>query len=184
MMKSGSYLINASRGSVVDIPALAAMLKAGHLHGAAIDVYPSEPCQNGEGFESELLGLENVILTPHIGGSTEEAQKNIGEEVSLSLQKFFKYGDTSLAVNFPKIRTPKLKKGAVRVTNIHQNKPGVLGEVNSILSSMGLNIVYQSLSTYKDIGYLILDFKGDEKTALELLKVLETKAFSLRSRLL
>jgi len=183
-MKKGSYLINASRGSVVDIPALAAALKEEHLHGAAVDVYPSEPAKNGQGFESELLGLENVILTPHIGGSTEEAQKNIGEEVSLSLQRFFKYGDTMGAVNFPRIRTPKSKEGAVRITHIHQNKPGVLGEVNSVLSDMGINIVYQSLGTQSEIGYLVLDFMGTQEVAAKLIEVLKTKDFTLKARIL
>jgi D-3-phosphoglycerate dehydrogenase len=183
-MKKGSYLINASRGSVVDISALASALKEEHLHGAAIDVYPSEPAKNGQGFQSELLGLENVILTPHIGGSTEEAQKNIGEEVSLSLYRFFKFGDTSSAVNFPRIRTPKPKKGAVRITHIHKNQPGVLGDVNSILSDMGINIIYQSLGTQSEIGYLILDFMGSTAVADELLKVLRTKDFTLKARIL
>jgi len=183
-MKKGSYLINASRGSVVDIPALAAALKEEHLHGAAIDVYPAEPAKNGEGFESELLGLENVILTPHIGGSTEEAQKNIGEEVSLSLYRFFKFGDTSGAVNFPRIRTPKAREGAVRITHIHKNQPGVLGEVNSILSDMGINIIYQSLGTQSEIGYLILDFMGTPAVADDLIKVLKTKDFTLKARIL
>lgn len=183
-MKVGSYLINASRGSVVDIPALVVALKEKHLHGAAIDVYPTEPAQNGLGFESELLGLENVILTPHIGGSTEEAQKNIGEEVSLSLQRFFKFGDTSGAVNFPRIRTPKARAGAVRITHIHQNRPGVLGEVNSILSKMGINIIYQSLGTQSEIGYLILDFMGSPEIAAKLIAVLKEKDFTLKARIL
>lgn len=183
-MKKGSYLINASRGTVVDIEALSVALKEKHIAGAAIDVYPEEPRKNGEGFESELLGLDNVILTPHIGGSTEEAQKNIGEEVSLSLQKYFSLGDTMLSVNFPKIRTPKIEEGTTRLAHIHENKPGVLGSVNSLISDLGVNITYQSLSTMDEIGYLILDFKADKDIGERLLKALKEQESTVKVRLL
>lgn len=182
-MKKGSYLINASRGTVVDIRDLSTALKSGHIAGAAIDVYPSEPRKNGEGFESDLLGLENVILTPHIGGSTEEAQKAIGEEVSLSLQKYFTLGDTMSSVNFPRIRTPKIEDGTTRLAHIHENKPGVLGDVNSLLSDLGVNITYQSLSTLDEVGYLILDFKSDKDIADRLLKDLKEKSSTIKVRM-
>lgn len=183
-MKKGSYLINASRGTVVDIEALSASLKEEYLAGAAIDVYPAEPRKNGEGFSSELLGLSNVILTPHIGGSTEEAQKSIGEEVSLSLQKYFSLGDTTSAVNFPKIRTPKIAEGTTRLAHIHENKPGVLGKVNSLISDHGVNITYQSLSTLDEIGYLIVDFTTDKEIAEKLLSDLKIKESTIKVRLI
>ncbi len=183
-MKRGSYVINASRGTVVDIKALADSLKEKHTAGAAIDVYPLEPRKNGEGFTSELMGLENVILTPHIGGSTEEAQKAIGEEVSLSLQKYFSLGDTMSSVNFPRIRTPKIEDGTTRMAHIHENKPGVLGAVNSLLSDLGVNITYQSLSTLDEVGYLILDFKSDKKIANDLIGDLEKRESTIKVRLL
>ncbi len=183
-MKKGSYLINASRGTVVDIKALSKSLKEKHLAGAGIDVYSKEPRKNSDGFESDLLGLENVILTPHIGGSTEEAQKAIGKEVSLSFQKYFALGDTMSAVNFPKIRTPGIQKEAVRLTHIHKNQPGVLGEVNSLIYDLGINIIYQSLATKAKIGYLILDFKADKTTGFKLLDQLRKKESTIKVKLL
>ncbi len=166
-MKSSACLINASRGSVVNIKALAEAIKNKKIAGAAIDVFPTEPRKNGPNFESELLGLENVILTPHIGGSTEEAQKNIGSEVSLSLYKYFALGDTAGAVNFPKVIAPPIN-GDYRLVHIHKNEPGVLAEVNSLISELGININYQSLSTKESIGYLLMDFEMDEAKSTEL----------------
>lgn len=183
-MKKSAYLINASRGTVVDIEALSVALKEGHVAGAAIDVYPKEPRKNGEGFESDLLGLENVILTPHIGGSTEEAQKSIGQEVSLSLQKYFSLGDTMSAVNFPRIRTSKIEEGTTRLAHIHENKPGVLGRVNSLISDLGVNITYQSLATLDEIGYLILDFRADKEIGVKLIDALTKKESTVKVRLL
>ena len=159
-MKKGSYLLNASRGTVVVIDALASALKSGHLGGAAIDVYPSEPDSNGDGFESPLRGLTNVILTPHIGGSTEEAQEAIGKEVAAALLKFVNQGATTGAVNFPLVELPITPK-THRVLNIHRNVPGVLRDINSIVSDLHANIRAQLLSTDPDIGYLIMDLDQD-----------------------
>lgn len=155
-MRKGACLINASRGSVVVIPALAAALKSGHLAGAAIDVYPHEPASTKEKFVTELQGLGNVILTPHIGGSTEEAQEAIGHEVADSLVRFLEQGSTLGSVNFPQIDAG-VTRGAHRILNVHRNVPGVLGKVNSIVSELGANIEGQQLMTDANIGYLVMD---------------------------
>jgi D-3-phosphoglycerate dehydrogenase len=155
-MKKGAYLLNASRGTVVDIPALADALKRGHLTGAAVDVFPVEPEANGAGFESELRGLANVILTPHIGGSTMEAQAAIGKEVASTLVKFIHTGATTGAVNFPQAELPEMR-GTNRIINVHRNVPGVMRDINSIVSSFDVNILGQVLATDPDIGYLIMD---------------------------
>jgi D-3-phosphoglycerate dehydrogenase len=155
-MKKGSYLINASRGTVVVIEALADALKSKHLAGCAVDVFPVEPASNKEKFNSPLQGLANVILTPHIGGSTEEAQKAIGVEVSESFRRFLKIGSSSGAVNFPNVDLP-VKQGTSRILNVHRNEPGVLGEINGIISKAGANIEAQFLSTDEKIGYLVMD---------------------------
>ena len=136
LMKKGSYLINASRGTVVDIPALAAELKSGHLAGAAIDVYPEEPEGNSQSFATDLQGLHNVILTPHIGGATEEAQANIGTEVPASLIRFVNTGSTYGAFNFPSVDVPPSRESH-RILNVHKNVPGVLREINRIVSDLG-----------------------------------------------
>ena len=159
-MKPGACLLNASRGTVVEIEPLAAAIKSGHVGGAAVDVYPDEPEGNSEGFASPLRNLENVILTPHIGGSTEEAQEAIGREVSASLIKYINTGATTGAVNFPQIEMP-LAKGAHRILNVHKNVPGVLRDINKIVSDWGANIRAQVLSTDADIGYLIMDLDQD-----------------------
>ena len=155
-MKPQSYLLNASRGTVVVIPALAAALKSGHLAGAAVDVYPEEPEANGQGFESELRGLPNVLLTPHIGGSTAEAQASIGREVATSLTKYIKSGATTGAVNFPVIEVP-LEKGRGRVLNVHRNVPGVMRDVSRIVAARDANIHAQVLATDSHVGYLVMD---------------------------
>jgi D-3-phosphoglycerate dehydrogenase len=155
-MKAGSYLINASRGTVVVIEALVAAIKSKHIAGCAVDVFPVEPSSNKEKFTSPLQGLTNVILTPHIGGSTEEAQKNIGSEVAESFRRFLKIGSSSGAVNFPNVDLP-VKQGTSRILNVHRNEPGVLGEINGIISKAGANIEGQSLSTDDKIGYLVMD---------------------------
>lgn len=155
-MKRGSYLLNLSRGTVVDIPALVVALQTGHLAGAAIDVFPEEPNSNEEPFVSELIGTKNVILTPHIGGSTFEAQRNIGIEVAQTLTRFTETGSTTGAVNFPQVELP-IVQGSHRVLNIHRNVPGVLSQINSIVAEMGVNIEAQYLSTQGDVGYLIMD---------------------------
>ncbi len=157
-MKKGSYLINASRGTVVDIPALAKAIKSAHIAGAAVDVFPEEPESNDQKFKSELQGVPNVILTPHIGGSTEEAQEAIGQEVSYSLIRFIRQGTTTGAVNFPQVEVPPLVEG-VRLVNVHKNVPGVLGEINGLVSEKGANIKAQYLSTDAHIGYLVMDLE-------------------------
>jgi D-3-phosphoglycerate dehydrogenase len=156
-MKKGSYLLNASRGTVVVIAALADALRSGHLAGAAVDVYPEEPEANSfDAFISPLQALPNVILTPHIGGSTSEAQAAIGREVAASIVKFVNTGATTSAVNFPAVDAPELR-GAHRILNVHRNVPGVLRDINKIVSDMNANIQSQVLSTDPNIGYLIMD---------------------------
>jgi D-3-phosphoglycerate dehydrogenase / 2-oxoglutarate reductase len=159
-MKKGSRLLNLSRGNVVDIPALAEALRSGHLSGAAVDVFPSEPQSNKERFESPLQGLGNVILTPHVGGSTEEAQAAIGKEVAFALLKFLNSGSTLSAVNFPKVEPPPLR-GRHRILNIHRNVPGVLSSINTIISELHANVESQILETNADVGYLVMDLDRD-----------------------
>lgn len=159
-MKKGSYLLNASRGTVVVIPELAAALASGHLGGAAVDVYPEEPESNTDSFLTALQGLSNVILTPHIGGSTEEAQEAIGREVATALGKFAAVGATTGAVNFPQIELPPVK-GTHRILNVHRNVPGVLRDVNTIVGNLNANIDSQFLATEGAIGYLIMDLEQD-----------------------
>ena len=157
-MKRGSYLINASRGTVADLASLAAAIGSGHIAGAAVDVYPDEPEGASDAFASPLRNLPNVILTPHIGGSTEEAQEMIGREVASSLIKLVDCGTTTASVNFPNIELP-MTKGLHRVLNVHRNVPGVLGDVNRIVSQHGGNIRGQTLSTDAGIGYLVMDLE-------------------------
>lgn len=159
-MRRGAYLLNASRGTVVDIPALADALRSGHLAGAAIDVFPKEPETNQEPFTSELQGIPNVILTPHVGGSTSEAQASIGREVATSLMKYLEQGATTGAVNFPAVELAP-SRGTRRVLNVHRNVPGVMKEINRIVSDTGANIHAQILSTDPSIGYLIMDIERD-----------------------
>lgn len=155
-LRKGSYLINASRGKVVDIDALVESLKNGHLAGAAVDVFPVEPKSNKDPFTSPLQNIPNVILTPHIGGSTEEAQKNIGIEVASKLIRYINNGSTSFAVNFPNVELPTLREN-YRILNVHKNQPGFLRDINSIVSELGGNILTQYLSTSSEIGYLIME---------------------------
>ncbi len=159
-MKQGAYLLNASRGTVVDIPALAAALKSGHVAGAAIDVYPEEPETNSDGFETPLRGVPNVVMTPHIGGSTAEAQEAIGREVGAALVKFVNVGVTTGAVNFPHVDLP-MTPGKHRILNVHRNVPGVLRDINKTVSDLGANIAAQVLATDPDIGYLVMDLDQD-----------------------
>lgn len=180
LMKKGSYLINASRGTVVDLQALAEVIESGHIAGAAIDVFPLEPASNKEKFNSPLQGLPNVILTPHIGGSTEEAQMAIGEEVAESFRRFLKNGSTSGAVNFPNVDLPT-KKETSRIMNVHQNKPGVLGEINTIVSQTGANIEGQYLSTDEEIGYLVIDVNSSA-AAKEIATKIKALSTSIKTR--
>lgn len=159
-MRKGAYLLNASRGTVVVISALAQAIKSGHLAGAAVDVYPEEPETNSDGFRTELQGLPNVLLTPHVGGSTEEAQEAIGREVAHTLIRFATTGATRGAVNFPQVELAP-SRGAHRILNVHRNVPGVLRDVNRIVSDLNANIDSQVLSTDADIGYLIMDLQHD-----------------------
>lgn len=165
-MKKGAVLLNLSRGKVVEIEPLVEALKSKHLAGAGIDVFPSEPDSNKEKFESPLQGLPNVILTPHIGGSTEEAQAAIGLEVATSLLRFLSTGSTQGAVNFPQLGLPKLQ-APYRLVNIHNNVPGVLGQINSIVSEQGVNIAGQHLATDAEIGYLVMDLETSDIAELE-----------------
>jgi D-3-phosphoglycerate dehydrogenase / 2-oxoglutarate reductase len=159
-MKPGAILLNASRGTVVGIDALAAALREGRLGGAAVDVFPEEPEGNAEDFKSPLQLLPNVMLTPHVGGSTEEAQENIGREVAVSLIKFVNEGTTTGAVNFPHVELPPTR-GTHRVLNAHRNVPGVLRDINRIVSDLNANIHSQLLATDPHIGYLIMDLDQD-----------------------
>lgn len=161
LMRKQACLINASRGTVVDIAALAEALKAGHIGGAAVDVFPEEPANNDQRFVSELQNLRNVILTPHIGGSTEEAQEAIGLEVSHSLTAFLKGGMTLGAVGFPAVSVPPKESNVARLLNVHRNVPGVMGEINGICSKARANIRAQYLSTTMNIGYLVMDVEVD-----------------------
>jgi len=168
--KKGAILINYARGEVVDLPALAKALQEGALSGAAIDVYPFEPEKNGDKFTTPLQGLSNVILTPHIGGSTEEAQENIGEDVSNKLFQYLEKGVTTGSHTVPALSLPPVES-AHRILHIHNNVPGVLSAINTQLSNHNINIVGQYLKTNDDIGYVVLDVdKQLSKQALELLK--------------
>jgi D-3-phosphoglycerate dehydrogenase / 2-oxoglutarate reductase len=155
-MKAGSYLINNSRGTVVDLEALADALKQGHLRGAAVDVFPVEPKSNSERFVSPLQGIENVILTPHVGGSTEEAQDRIGSEVARKLVDYVETGSTLGAVNFPQVQIPA-GKGNARFLHVHRNVPGVLGRVNAAFAQRGVNVSSQFLQTDGDLGYVVVE---------------------------
>ncbi len=159
-MKKGAHLINAARGKVVVIEALAAALKDKHLLGAAIDVFPKEPGGDQEVFESALRGLDNVILTPHIGGSTMEAQANIGTEVSQKLIEYSDNGSTMGAVNFPEVGLP-VHAGCTRFLHVHENRPGVLRKINEAFSGRNLNIAAQYLQTDPELGYVVVDVDGD-----------------------
>ncbi len=164
-MKKGSYLLNLSRGSVVVIDDLVAAIKEKHIAGCALDVFPTEPSSNKDKFVSPLQGLPNVILTPHIGGSTEEAQLSIGAEVAESFLRFIRAGTTAGAVNFPHVELG-LSPGAHRIMNVHRNEPGVLGEINSLVSKYGANILGQQLSTESKIGYMVMDVEKAEAQKL------------------
>ena len=161
LMKQGSILINASRGTVVDIDALAEALSSNKLAGAAIDVFPVEPKGNDEEFISPLREFDNVILTPHIGGSTQEAQENIGFEVAGKLVKYSDNGSTLSAVNFPEVSLPE-HKGRSRLLHIHKNQPGVLTKINEAFAKHNINIAGQYLQTNADIGYVVIDIDSDD----------------------
>ena len=171
-MKDGAHLVNLSRGFVVNIEALVAALKSGKLAGAAVDVYPEEPRKNGE-FYTDLKGLPNVIITPHVGGSTEEAQRDIADFVPSKIMAYINSGNTVDAVNFPNIRLPRQTK-AHRFLHIHKNVPGVMAKINKVLAEYNLNIIGQYLSTDSSVGYVITDLDKEYNTAvLEELRKIE-----------
>jgi D-3-phosphoglycerate dehydrogenase / 2-oxoglutarate reductase len=181
LMRSGSYLLNLSRGSVVHIGALHHALVHGHLAGAALDVYPKEPSSSKDPFQSELRGLENVILTPHIGGSTEEAQRNIGIEVSESLSSYLDTGSSIGCSNLPEVQLPTLQD-SYRILNIHTDVPGVLSRINGLVAGMSVNIKAQSYNTHGGIGYLLMDVEQNLSKSIE--KQIESLDTSIRTRIL
>ena len=181
MMKKDSILINYSRGNVVDINALKKYLVNNKLLGAAIDVFPKEPLNNSEKFQSELRGIKNLILSPHIGGSTKEAQKNIGNYVPNKIIDFINTGNTSSCVNFPTLSLPEQRESH-RFIHIHKNEPGVLLNINKIISSFDINIKGQYLKTIEDIGYVITDI--DRKYDKSVIKKLKDVNHTIKLRVL
>jgi D-3-phosphoglycerate dehydrogenase len=183
-MKPGAVLINASRGKVVDIEALAASITSRHLSGAAIDVFPKEPKGTGDPFTSPLRALDNVLLTPHIGGSTEEAQQNIGVEVAEKLIKYSNTGSTLTAVNFPEVSLTE-HPGKHRLLHIHRNQPGVLGAINKIFSEEEINVAGQYLQTNARIGYVVIDIEtGEREASLQIKHRLDQVPGTIRTRIL
>jgi len=182
-MKKGSFFINASRGTVVDIPALAEALKSGHIAGAAVDVFPKEPKGPEEKFKSPLQGLRNVILTPHIGGSTEEAQANIGGEVAEKLVKYSDNGSTLGAVNFVEVALPP-QSNTTRFMHIHRDEPGVMARISQVFSQREINIAGQFLRTDGEIGYVVTDVIGRVKVGMGIRKDLAKIPGTVRTRFL
>lgn len=184
-MKPGSVLINASRGTVVKINALADALKSEHLAGAAIDVFPVEPKGNDEQFESPLRGIDSCILTPHIGGSTEEAQENIGIEVAGKLVRYSDNGSTLSAVNFPEVALPA-HEGSRRLLHIHQNRPGMLTRINQILAEQNINVSGQYLQTDSKVGYVVIDIETPPKSSIadDLLHAMRNIEGTIKARVL
>ena len=182
-MRPGAVLINAARGKVVDVAALTEALASGQLAGAAVDVFPQEPKSNEEEFMSPLCGLDNVILTPHIGGSTVEAQRNIGIEVAVKLIKYSNNGSTLSSVNFPEVALPE-HPGKHRLLHIHRNEPGVLSQVNRVFSEGNINIAAQYLQTNERIGYVVIDIDGDAAMSAMVLSKLRNIPGTIRARIL
>ena len=180
-MRPGALLINAARGTVVDVDALADALESGHVGGAAVDVFPVEPKSNKESFESPLRRFDNVILTPHIGGATEEAQYNIAREVVSKLVKYSDNGSTVTAVNFPQVSIPD-HENRRRILHIHRNEPGVMEQINHVFSRHGVNVAAQYLETQGDVGYVVMDIELDD--AGPLMSELEAIPATIRARLL
>jgi len=197
MMRRGSMVINNARGSVVDVPALAEAIKSGHIGGAAFDVFPNEPSGRGDKFASELVGLPNVILTPHVGGSTEEAQKNISDDVVGKLLKYINNGSTSGSVNMPTVDLPEQmseqaieeaaavsgsRRRSHRILHLHRNVPGVLSKMHTAIADLDVNINAEYLQTKGDVGYVVLDIapNNGERILASLKKMPET----IRVRLL
>ena len=182
-MKPGAFLINNSRGTVVDIPALAEALKSGHLGGAAVDVFPKEPGSNAEPFTSPLQGLDNVILTPHVGGSTEEAQERIGEEVARKLIEYSDVGSTEGSVNFPQAQL-SARQGGTRFIQVQRNLPGELQRLNEVFARHGVNICAQTYQTDGEIGYVVLEADGAVDTADAIVAEIRDLPGTIRARLL
>jgi len=182
-MKKGAFLINNSRGTVVDLDALAQALRDGHLRGAAIDVFPVEPGSNAERFETPLQGLDNVLLTPHIGGSTVEAQERIGVEVARKLVEYSDAGSTVGAVNFPAAQLPARPHGA-RFMHVHHNEPGILAALIDIFTRRGINISGQFLQTDGEIGYVVIEVDGVPEDTFDLLQELRRLKGTIRARVL
>ena len=183
-MKRGAFLINHARGDLVDIDALAAALRDGHLAGAAVDVFPVEPKQKDQRFESPLLEFDNVILTPHIGGSTVEAQAAIGRDAASKLARFLFEGSTSHAVNFPQVEPGSLAVGRSRLTCAHRNEPGFLSKLNEAVSATGGNIAAQSLQTQGDLGYVVADVEVGPDRGDQILAAVRGLRGTLRARML
>ena len=183
-MNAGAKLINASRGKVVDLNALSAALRSKHIGGAALDVFPKEPKGAGDSFESPMREFDNVILTPHVGGSTEEAQANIGVEVAEKMIKYSNNGSTLTAVNFPQVTLPEHPRKH-RLLHIHRNQPGVLSNINTVFSRHAVNIAGQYLQTNPNIGYVVIDVETQKTSATRQLKnELSAVPGTIRSRLL
>jgi D-3-phosphoglycerate dehydrogenase / 2-oxoglutarate reductase len=183
LMKPGACLINNSRGTVVDLDALAAALRDGHLAGAALDVFPVEPSSNSERFDSPVQGLDNVILTPHIGGSTEEAQERIGREVARKLLDYCINGSTMGAVNFPEVQLHSRAHGA-RFSHVHHNVPGMLRRLNEVFLQRDINIAAQYLETDSDVGYVVLDVDLVDHDGGELLDEIRALDGTISARLI
>ena len=181
-MKPGAYLINNSRGTVVDLDALAGALRDGHLAGAAVDVFPVEPASNADRFTSPLQGLKNVILTPHIGGSTEEAQDRIGKEVARKLIDYSDSGSTMGAVNFPQVQLPTRPVGA-RFIHVHRNVPGMLRRLNEVFLQRDINIAAQYLQTDSEIGYVVVDAEEPDNVGEDILDEIRSLDGTIRARL-
>jgi D-3-phosphoglycerate dehydrogenase / 2-oxoglutarate reductase len=182
-MKRGAYLINNSRGTVVDLDALSRALREGYLAGAALDVFPLEPSSNSERFQSPLQGLENVILTPHIGGSTEQAQDRIGTEVARKMIDYFDSGSTMGAVNFPQVQLQARSLGA-RFSHVHRNAPGMLRRLNEVFLQRDINIFAQYLETDKEVGYVVLDADLGGQASAEILDEIRALDGTIRARLI
>jgi D-3-phosphoglycerate dehydrogenase len=182
LMKRGAYLINNSRGTVVDLDALAGALSDGHLAGAAVDVFPVEPSSNADRFHSPLQGLANVILTPHIGGSTEEAQERIGREVARKLIDYVESGSTMGAVNFPQVQLPARPQGT-RFSHVHRNVPGMMRRLNEVFLMRDINIVAQYLETDREVGFVVLDADLAGHLSHELLAEISALEGTIRARL-
>ena len=182
-MKPGAFLINNARGTIVDLDALAGALKDGHLRGAAVDVFPVEPKSNADRFNSPLQGLDNVILTPHVGGSTEEAQERIGVEVAKKLVDYSDIGSTVGAVNFPQVQLPQRPSGT-RFMQVQKNVPGALGRLNDVFARRGVNIAAQYYQTDGEVGYVVVEADEAGPEADAILDDIRALDATIRARLL